>query len=221
MKKINIALEKMSALGLPTVVAILVALTLFLAYFYRDPERNPPQKENVVVSPADGKIIYVREIRKGEILWSRKGNKKILLEEIVWDKDLKFDLGKIFGVYMSPFDVHVNRSPIQGKVVKIKHFKGKRLRLGNIKSEFLNKRTVIVIEHPKGFQVAIVQIAALIVGKIECYVKEGDMVKLGQRIGRIVFGSQVDLIIPSFPNLKTLGKNGEKVFAGETVLAEF
>jgi len=199
----------------------MVAVFLFLLNFYRDPERFPPTEQNIIVSPADGRLISKRKILKNQILWSQKGNKKIDLKEIVWNEDLMFPSGYVFGIYMSPFDVHVNRAPINGRIVKVKSFEGRLLRLGNKKSELLNRRTTIVIEHPKGFRVVVVQIAALIVGKIECYVREGEIVQVGQRIGKIKFGSQVDLIIPELPELKILKDVGTKVFAGETVLAKF
>lgn len=173
----------------------------------------------IIVSPADGRVLYVRKIENDTFIWYKE--KKIPLKEIVWADDIKVHSGYIIGVYMSPFDVHVNRSPISGKVIKTTHFKGKFLRMRKKESELLNERNFIVLEHEKGFRTIVIQIAAFAVGKIDCYVKENMGVKLGQRIGRVRLGSQVDIIICGLPELKILKKPGEKVLAGETVIAEY
>lgn len=198
-------------------ITVLFPVIAFLVYFYRDPEREVAENDNIIVSPADGKLVYLDRIENGAIRGIQDG--KIELKNLTWI-DLPIKDGYIFGIHMSPFDVHVNRSPINGKVVMIRSFKGKRLRLGNPRFRTLNRRNVIVIQHPKGFYVAIIQIAALIIGKIDCYVKEGDNVVIGQRIGRVHFGSHVDLIIPSMDNVKIKGVKGMKVLAGETILVE-
>nr|WP_309492992.1 phosphatidylserine decarboxylase [Candidatus Hecatella orcuttiae] len=169
------------------VIGLILALViaLFLVNFYRDPERMPPADEGVIVAPADGRIVYVREIERGEILWTQKGGRRIPLKEILWDEDLQMSSGYILGIYMSPFNVHVNRAPIAGRVVKVSKREGKLLRIGREEFEFRNRRNILVLEHETGFRVVVVQIAAFIVGRIDCYVGEGETVNLGQRIGKL------------------------------------
>lgn len=194
---------------------------LFLLYFYRDPERFPPKKDNVIVAPADGKIVYVRKIEGGHFLWSSKGRRTVPLREIVWMEDVKTSSGYILGIFMSRFDVHVNRAPISGKVIKTIHTKGKFVPMYKKEWELENERNVVIIEHPSGFRVIVVQIASFTVRRIDCYVKEGDFVEIGDRIGMVKLGSQVDLIIPSQSGLKILKQLGDKVRAGETIIAEY
>jgi len=203
------------------VAALAASFAAFFIFFNRDPERNPPLGRDVFVAPADGRIIYVRRVENDQFLWSKKGDRKVMLRQVLRTEDFKVNSGYIMGIYMSPFSVHVNRSPIPGRVTKIAHVKGRFLPLQKEESELLNERNVIVLEHETGFRVAVVQIASSFVGKIDCYVGEGMHVDLGQRIGRVRLGSQVDLVIPSLPKLTILGKAGDKVAAGETVLAEY
>jgi len=197
------------------------SFVLFFIYFYRDPERFPPARNDIIVSPADGKIVYVKKIAGEHFICSSKGNKTIPLREIVWMDDVKTSSGFIIGIFMSRFDVHVNRAPISGKIIKAVHRKGKFLPMVGNEFERENERNVVVIEHSDGFRVTVVQIASFTVRRIDCYVKEGDSVKIGERIGMVKLGSQVDLIIPDLPGLEILKKQGDKVRAGETIIAEF
>jgi len=197
------------------------AFCLFLIYFYRDPERFPPQKEDVIVAPADGKIVYIKEIDNGRFLWSVKKGKRISLREIAWTEDVKTRRGFIIGTFMSRFDVHVNRSHISGKVIKAVHLRGKFVPMTKEEFELENERNLIVLEHASGFRAVVIQIASFTVRRISCYVNGGEYVSLGDRIGMVKFGSQVDLIIPDLPQLKILVKEGEKVRAGETIIAEY
>lgn len=199
-----------------------ILFVLFLLYFYRDPERFPPKKDNVIVAPADGKVVYVRKIEDGNLLWSSKGRKTIPLREIVWTEDVKTSSGYIVGIFMSRFDVHVNRAPISGKVIKTIHKKGKFVPMFKKNDwELENERNVIILEHPSGFRATMVQIASFTVRRIDCYVKEGDFIEIGDRIGMVKLGSQVDLIIPNLSGLKILKQPGDKVRAGETIIAEY
>jgi len=202
-------------------VGLVVVTISFLIYFYRDPERFPPQKSNIIVSPADGKIVYVKKIDKGHVLSSVKGGKIISLKEIVWTEDVGASSGYIVGVFMSRFDVHVNRAPISGKIVKATYMKGRFVPMVGDRFERENERNVVVIEHESGFRCIVVQIASYTVRRIDCYVKEGDYLKVGDRIGMVKFGSQVDLVIPLLPQLEILTKPGDKVRAGETIIAEY
>lgn len=211
----------MLTLVLSVLLTLGAAFCLFLIYFYRDPERVPPRRDNVIVAPADGKIVYIKKINDGHFLWSLKKGKKIPLREIVWTDDVKTRSGFIIGTFMSRFDVHVNRSPISGKIVKAVHKKGKFVSMTKEEFELENERNVIVLEHASRFRTVVIQIASFTVRRISCYVKEGDHVNIGDRIGMVKFGSQVDLIIPDLPQLKILVKEGEKVRAGETIIAEY
>lgn len=202
-------------------LGLVIVVVSFLIYFYRDPERFPPQRGDVIVSPADGKIVYVKKIDNGHVLSSVKDGKIIPLKEIVWAEDVGTSSGYIVGIFMSRFDVHVNRAPISGRILKAMHMKGKFVPMVGDRFELENERNVVVIENESGFRCVAVQIASYTVRRIDCYVKEGDYLKIGDRIGMVKFGSQVDLIIPLLPQLKILTKPGDKVRAGETIIAEY
>ena len=120
---------------------------------------------------------------------------------------------------MRLFDVHVNRSPIQGVVKLSKHNPGKFIGMPNKEFEIMNESHTIILEHRKGYRIGMVQIATFLVRGIESYVREGGLVKMGERIGRIKFGSQVDVIIP-FTAIELKAKKGDRVYAGESILAE-
>ena len=201
------------------VVILLLSVISFLIYFYRDPERDPPKNENVIVSPADGMIVYIKKIKKGEIPFSIKGKNIIKIDELTKSDEFKDNDGYIIGVEMRLFDVHVNRSPIQGVVKLSKHNPGKFISMPKTEFEIMNESHTIILEHKSGYRIGVVQIATFLVRGIECYVREGDLVKLGERIGRIKFGSQVDVIIP-FTIIKLRVKEGDRVYAGESILAE-
>ena len=199
------------------VFIVLMLILIVIQRFYRDPERIPPLTNNVILSPADGTIRYVKTIEKGEVIFSTKGKKRFQLKEIT-KTDLLNDGAFLIGIEMSIFDVHVNRAPIDGKIVFQKYTKGRFLSLRKIESIFENERLTTIINN-NGFQTGIVQIASRIVRRIISYVKEDDMVKIGQRIGMIKFGSQVDLIIPKLNKIKINVHENDEVTAGVTVIA--
>ena len=201
------------------VVILLLSTTSFLIYFYRDPERDAPKNENVIVSPADGMIVYIKIIKKGEIPFSIKGKNIIKINELTKCDEFKDIDGYIIGVEMRLFDVHANRSPIEGVVKLSKHNPGKFISMTKKEFEVMNESHSIILEHRKGYRIGMVQIATFLVRGIECYVREGSLVMLGERIGRIKFGSQVDVIIP-FIMIKLRVKVGDRVYAGESILAE-
>jgi phosphatidylserine decarboxylase len=207
------------------VLTILAALftvvgfsALFLIFrFYRDPERQIPEEPGVIVSPADGRIIYIREVRKGTIPQSIKGRSDIKLPELAKTKLLNDD-NCLIGIMMTLMDVHVNRAPISGKVVQNKHFPGKFLSLKDRASLTANERNTIVFDKD-GMLVGIVQIASKQVRKIVSYVSEDEDVRIGQRVGAILLGSQVDVILPK-QRVTIMVKEGQQVYAGETILAK-
>jgi phosphatidylserine decarboxylase len=202
-----------------TLILLLTALTIAF-FFYRDPERDSPQREGVIVSPADGRILYVKEIRNGEVPFSKKKGRKFKLDELTKVDFLKNTKAYQIGIGMNFLNVHVNRSPISGQVVFLKHFPGKFLSLKREEAVLVNERVTTLIENGK-FKVAVVQIASRLVRRIVPYVKEGQKVSIGERIGIIKFGSQVDLLIPELPRLKICVEPGDEVVAGVSIIAEY
>jgi phosphatidylserine decarboxylase len=194
----------------------LVAAFAILAYrFYRDPERLAPDRHDVIVSPADGVVLYVHESRGGMLPVSTKHGHSYTLQELTRTL-LQSEEAVVIG--MSFLDVHVNRAPIAGRISCQGHFPG---RFGSLKLPemvFENERATTVIER-KELQVAVVQIASRLVRQIVTFVREGEEVALGQRIGVIRLGSQVDLVLPARQDVTVTIAPGERVVAGESVIA--
>ena len=177
-------------------------LTLWCVYFFRDPERVTPEKTNVLVSPADGKIVFSGFSKSPENLSDNK----------------QLDLNKV-SIFMNVFDVHVNRIPISGKIAWLKYVPGTFLNASLDKSSENNERMIAKIEVSKGVFVYVVQIAGLIARRIKCELTENDSVKIGQRYGLIRFGSRVDVYFPK--NFNILVSKGQTSISGETILADF
>lgn len=171
-------------------------LIIFTLNFFRDPERITPSKDNIVVSPADGTVLFVKEVI-----------------------DEKFLNGKAkqISIFMSPLNVHVNRIPISGTVEYLKHYEGEFIAAFEDKASERNERTEIGIASEKG-KVLFTQIAGFVARRIVCDLKVGDKVKIGERFGMIKFGSRVDILVPNSWQEKV--KKDDKVFAGETILFE-
>ncbi len=195
-------------------VGLLVLAALFFLFwrfwFLRDPEREIPQGENMV-SPADGRIIKVAEIGSGDLKISKGALGKVK----TFSGDVK-DAGYLVSIFMSPLDVHVQRAPVGGRIASVRYNKGKFLAASSLEA-LSNESNEILIEDIDSCKV--VQIAGFVARRIECFVKKDDLVVKGQRLGRINLGSQVSLVIPKNVELKV--KEGERVKAGSTVLAEF
>jgi phosphatidylserine decarboxylase len=206
-------------LPLDILLIAMMSISLLLWRFFRDPERIPPDIEKAILSPADGRIIYVKTIQNGEVPFLEKNGRKFALTDFV-QADI-FPLGvQIVSIAMNFLDVHVNRAPIGGKICLLKRIKGLFISLKKKEAIIQNERVFTVIEN-KYLKVGIVQIASRIVRKIVPYLKEGNEVRCGQRIGMIRFGSQVDLILPNMPSLNIEVSPGEKVKAGLSVVATF
>ncbi len=197
----------------------LFTLMLISILFYRDPVRYPPKKDEVVLSPADGIVLYVKKVRKGEVPFSEKKGKKIKLEEFS-KTSLLSDATYLIGIGMNLLNVHVNRAPIAGKVVQLKHFKGSYISLKRFEALLENERLTTVIDNGI-FKVGVVQIASRLVRRIVTYLTKEDVVEIGQKIGMIRFGSQVDLVIPELPNLKIKSEPGDEVIAGESIIVQY
>lgn len=202
-------------------------------FFFRDPERLIPGGENLIVSPADGTVIYIKEIQDDNLLFSTKQNRIIHLQEFCNNQDLKPPC-YLVGIFMHPTSVHVNRAPIAGCIENIDYLAGKNLPMTltwwrvNLKlrpyekfaSHLLsNERNIITIAGI--IKLAVIQIADIYVNKIECWVKEKEPVSKGQRIGMIKLGSQVDLLLPKLPGLVIKAEIGQKIKAGESIIATY
>ena len=174
-----------------------VLATIFVTYFFRDPERILPEELNVIVSPADGKVIRVEEIFDNRFL-----NKNVVKVSI----------------FMNVFNVHVNRIPLAGRVRRIVFQPGRFYTADKDKAALHNEYCAVFVSTDSEQEYAVVQIAGLIARRIICRAEIGDQVKTGERFGLIRFGSRVDLYLPEGTAVAV--KVGEKVRAGETVLAK-
>jgi len=215
-----------TAVDLPTALralliggmALAVALAILAYRFYRDPNRMPPPvDDDVVLSPADGEIVYVRHSEGGVIPASTKKGRDYDLVELT-KTPLRHEDAIVIGIAMSFLDVHVNRAPIAGRVRLREHFPGRFGSLGKPEMVYENERATTVIERDD-MEIAMVQIASRLVRQIASYVKVGENVSLGQRVGVIRLGSQVDVVLPARPDVSISVQPGQRVRAGESVLA--
>lgn len=165
------------------------SLMVFMAYFFRDPHRLIPNIDNIIVSAADGRVTRVEERENG----------------------------KFVSVFLSPFDVHINRAPIAGKVTKIEYIKGKKNPATSDQASLLNERNSLTI---KGERMTVVctQIAGIVARRIVCWSKTGDNLELGEKFGLIKFSSRTDLLMPK--DVIILVGIGDRVVGGETIIAK-
>ena len=198
---------------------LLITGIIIFTRFYRDPERTPTVTEGVILSPADGTVVYVNKVEKGTALVSTKGQRKFRLDEIA-STDLLPNTTCLVGIDMNILNIHVNRAPIAGKIAFQKRTAGKFISLRREESDILNERITTIIDNGT-FSVGVVQIASRLVRRIVSYIKGDDELKIGQRIGAIVFGSQVDLAIPELENLIIVTKVGDEVKAGISIIARY
>jgi phosphatidylserine decarboxylase len=200
-------------------LTLLAAFSLLAYRFFRDPEREVPLTPNVIVSPADGEVLYVRQSQDGTLPVSTKRGCNYTLCELT-KTPLQTKDAVVIGIGMSFLDVHVNRAPIAGLIASQRHFRGLFGSLRRPEMIFHNERMTTIVQSDD-LQVAVVQIASRLVRQICSFVRESQHVELGQRIGMIRFGSQVDLVLPLGPDLEVTVKPGEKVTAGQSVVAVF
>ncbi len=172
-------------------------IAIFVLQFFRDPPRNIPEGSNNVLSPADGRIVAVEKVE---------------------DPYLKRDAIKV-SVFMNVFNVHSNRSPIEGEVRDKWYFPGKFINADLPKASLENERNALWIKTDDGVDVTCVQVAGLIAKRILCHVNPGEHLTRGQRFGFIRFGSRVDVYLPLTTKINV--SIGDKVFATSTILAEF
>ncbi len=169
-----------------------LAVTLFVLWFFRNPNRVTPEDEKAVISPADGRVIKIEEVE----------------EEMLKGKVIKVS------IFMNIFSVHVNRVPCTGTVKKISYRKGKFFAANLDKASELNERNSVLIETVDGIQILTIQIAGMIARRIVCWVKEGMEIQKGGRFGLIKFGSRLEVFMPLDATIHV--KVGDKVRAGET-----
>jgi phosphatidylserine decarboxylase len=169
-------------------VGLFIFLVLFMAYFFRDPNRTVPTEANIIVSAADGRVTRVENRENG----------------------------KFVSVFLSPLDVHINRSPISGKITKVDYIFGKKMPATSDNASLVNERNSLTIEGENA-TVIVTQIAGIVARRIVCWNKKDDKLERGQRFGLIKFSSRTDLLMPQ--NVEVLVKEGDKVVGGETIIA--
>ncbi len=168
---------------------LFVLLTAFMAYFFRDPQRTIPVDADAVISAADGRVTRVEDRAEG----------------------------KFVSVFLSPLDVHINRAPIAGKIIKVDYIRGKKNPATSDQASLINERNSITIQGEK-LTVVCTQIAGIVARRIVCWSKTGDVLDLGQKFGLIKFSSRTDLLMPK--NVEILVKVGDRVVGGQTIIAK-
>ncbi len=180
------------AMGYWPVAILFAAIAAFMAYFFRDPKRQPPTDPNVVVSPADGRVTRVRKIDS--------------------NSDQSTTLVSIF---LSPLDVHINRAPIAGEITSVAYTKGKFLVAMDERASLVNEQNALTIEGEK-ITIVCKQIAGILARRIICWKRAGERVTLGERFGLIKFSSRTDVLMPS--NVEIAVTEGTRVQGGTTII---
>jgi len=178
--------------GLWIVFSFFLIIALFMAFFFRNPERTPPLDQNVVVAPADGKVTRIEPVNVGDL-----------------------DSGTIVSIFLSPFDVHINRSPIAGTISAMAYKPGRFMMATNEKASLENEQNILTLE---GEQITVIckQIAGILARRVVCWKKKGDNLTLGERFGMIKFSSRTDLVLPG--NVKVTVAEGDRVQGGTTII---
>jgi len=176
---------------------ISLLLVAFTIYFFRDPDRNTPQEKNTIISPADGKVILIEDVKENDFF----------KDEVI-----------MISVFMSVFNVHVNRIPLTGEVTYFNYKKGAFLQAYKDDASYENEQTIIGIEND-GFKILFKQIAGIVARRIVCNIRQGWKVKQGERFGMIKFGSRLDIFLPKSVEIKV--KLNDKVKAGETIIGSY
>ena len=180
----------LGALQLWIAAALFAVLAGFMAFFFRDPHRDVPNQPGVVVSAADGKVTRIDETEDG----------------------------KVVSVFLSPLDVHINRSPIEGTIKRVDYVEGKKMPATSDEASFKNERNSLTIEN-EGITIVCTQIAGIMARRIVCWNREGDVLRRGEKFGLIKFGSRTDLLMPN--SVEILVKVGDRVRGGESMIARY
>jgi phosphatidylserine decarboxylase len=183
---------------------VLVGLTIWVATFFRDPVRTTPEDDKLIIAPADGLITMIARVGPPPEIRGMDG-----LADGEYTR---------VSIFMSVFDVHINRAPITGRIRRVAYVPGKFINADLDKASEDNERQHFLIEGAGGLKIGMTQIAGLVARRILAFVREGDDVEAGQRIGLIRFGSRVDVYLPAGTAPKVL--LGQRTIAGETVIAE-
>jgi phosphatidylserine decarboxylase len=179
---------------------IFAVLTLYVVYFFRDPDRVTPLRDGLIVSPADGKVSSIETVKPpAELGLGEEPRVRV-------------------SVFLSVFDVHINRAPVAGRITRSHYFPGAFMNAALDKASEENERRSLIIETATGTQIGVVQIAGLVARRIVTFAREGDSVGIGERFGLIRFGSRVDTYLP--PGRTALVAVGQRAVGGETVLAD-
>ena len=181
----------------------LLAVTLWVAAFFRDPIRTTPKGEGLIIAPADGMVTMIATVPPPRELVGEGGLEDVPVVRV--------------SIFMSVFDVHINRSPIAGEVTRVAYIAGKFLNADLDKASEENERQHILVEGADGLRIGFTQIAGLVARRIVPWVKAGDRVAAGQRVGLIRFGSRVDVYLPAGTSSQIL--LGQRTIAGETIIA--
>jgi phosphatidylserine decarboxylase len=174
----------------------MTVLTLFMIYFFRDPNRPPIHDESAILTPADGKVLAIEDLQHGDNRY-QNGTKKI-------------------SIFMSLFNAHINRIPMSGRIAELSYHPGKFFSANRDKASVFNEHNILTLDTYNRARIVFVQIAGCIARRICCWVNEGDLVEAGQRFGLIRFGSRLEVYLP--PDCTIIVAKGEKVKAGQTVL---
>jgi phosphatidylserine decarboxylase len=185
-------------LGVVSLSVLGLLVTGFICFFFRDPDRLVPTGEGLIVSPADGKVIKVEPVQ--QTAYFEGACKRV-------------------SVFMSVFNVHVNRAPHEGTIRQVDYYPGKFFSANLDKASKENEHNALLLESPAGKPVAFVQIAGLVARRIICAVQPGDAIKRGQRFGMICFGSRLDIYLP--PDTEIRVTVGDKVQAGSSIIARW
>mgnify|MGYP006300100401 CR=1 FL=1 len=179
------------------VYPLLVVLCGLVLFFFRDPDRVSPGGDNLILSPADGKVVLIQEVEESEYIGKRVTQ---------------------VSIFLSPLDVHVNRVPISGKLEYLNYFPGKYLMAWEDHASELNERAHFGVLHPSGTKMMFKQITGFLARRIVYHITEGDEIKAGERFGIMKFGSRMDLLLPE--NVSVRVKKGDRTVAGESVIGE-
>jgi len=180
-----------AVLGFWYVTALLLLVALFMAFFFRDPRRVPPSDPDIVVSPADGRVTRIGASGAGS------------------------DALTVISIFLSPLDVHINRSPIPGKIIDMIYSPGKFLMATNEKASLVNEQNALTIQGEK-ITVVCKQIAGILARRVVCWKGKGDSLGLGERFGMIKFSSRTDVLLPA--SVTVTVREGQRVRGGTTVI---
>jgi phosphatidylserine decarboxylase len=182
----------LTVVGFWPIALVFFLLAAFMAFFFRDPNRQPPNEPDVIVAPADGRVTRVSPVT-----------------------DSTEQKATIVSIFLSPFDVHINRAPIAGKITNVSFTPGKFLMATKEKASLVNEQNALTIEGEK-ITVVCKQIAGILARRIVCWKRAGDSVVLGERFGLIKFSSRTDLLLPA--TVDVLVSEGARVKGGTTII---